>query len=75
MARGADAGLAFGVAQFVCSNYISVQLSDILASLVGAAAMVALSQVWKPSEAMETRPVASAAAEIKEAARTASATA
>ena len=63
------AGLAFGIAQFVCSNYISVPLSDILAALVGAAAMVALLQVWKPSEAMETRPAASAAAEIKEAAR------
>jgi lactate permease len=63
------AGLAFGIAQFVCSNYISVPLSDILASLVGAAAMVALLQAWKPSEAMETRPAASAAAEIKEAAR------
>jgi lactate permease len=63
------AGLAFGVAQFVCSNYISVPLSDILASLVGAAAMVALLQVWKPSEAMETQPAASATAEIKEAAR------
>ena len=62
-------GLAFGIAQFVCSNYISVPLSDILASLVGAAAVVALSQVWKPSEAMEARPAANAAAEIKEAAR------
>ncbi len=62
------AGLAFGVAQFVCSNYISVQLSDILASLVGAAALVALLGVWKPSEIMETHPAVSAAAAIKEAA-------
>lgn len=62
------AGLAFGLAQFVCSNYISVPLSDILASLVGAAAVVAFAQVWKPSEVMETQPAASAAAEIKEAA-------
>ena len=55
------AGLAFGIAQFVCSNYISVPLSDIVASLVGAAALVALVQVWKPSEVMETRPVPRAA--------------
>jgi lactate permease len=61
------AGLAFGIAQFVCSNYISVPLSDILASLVGAAAMVALVQVWKPSEVMETHPVDSAAEKVKEA--------
>lgn len=67
-AAALTAGLAFGVAQFVCSNYISVALSDILASLVGAAALVAFAQVWKPSEVMETRPVATAAAEIKEAA-------
>ena len=55
------AGLAFGIAQFVCSNYISVPLSDIVASLVGAAALVALLQVWKPSEVMETHPVLEAA--------------
>ena len=55
------AGLAFGIAQFVCSNYISVPLSDIVASLVGAAALVALVQVWKPSEVMETHPVLEAA--------------
>ena len=62
------AGLAFGIAQFVCSNYISVQLSDILASLVGAAALAAFLGAWKPSEIMETHPAGSAAAEIKEAA-------
>ena len=62
------AGLAFGIAQFVCSNYISVQLSDILASLVGAAALAAFLGGWKPSEIMETHPAASAAAEIKQAA-------
>ena len=31
-------GVAFGVAQFVTSNYVSVQLTDIVASLLGAGA-------------------------------------
>ncbi|MDQ1605482.1 MAG: lactate permease, partial [Actinomycetota bacterium] len=44
------AGLAFGVAQFVGSNYISVQLTDIIASLFSAAAVVVLLRVWTPVE-------------------------
>jgi lactate permease len=43
-------GMSFGIAQFVASNYISVQLADIVASLVSAAAVVALLRVWTPSE-------------------------
>jgi lactate permease len=43
-------GVSFGIAQFVASNYISVQLADIVASLVSAAAVVALLRVWTPSE-------------------------
>jgi lactate permease len=45
-------GLAFGVAQFVASNYISVQLADIIASLVAAAAVVLLVRVWQPAEVL-----------------------
>jgi lactate permease len=41
-------GLAFGVAQFVAANYVSVPLADILAAMVAAAAVVALLRVWKP---------------------------
>src|SRR5919205_2344477 len=33
-------GVAFAVGQFVCSNYISVELTDIVASLASAAAVV-----------------------------------
>ncbi|QNN53919.1 L-lactate permease [Nocardioides mesophilus] len=44
------AGLAFGISQFVASNYISVPLTDIVASLVAAAAVVGLLRVWQPSE-------------------------
>jgi lactate permease len=43
-------GLAFAVGQFVCSNYISVELTDIVASLLSAGAIVALLQVWQPSD-------------------------
>jgi lactate permease len=43
-------GLAFAVGQFACSNYISVELTDIVASLLSAGAIVALVQVWSPSE-------------------------
>ncbi|SET86447.1 L-lactate permease [Geodermatophilus poikilotrophus] len=35
-------GVAFGVAQFIAANYISVPLTDIIAALVAAAAVVAV---------------------------------
>jgi lactate permease len=44
------AGGSFGIAQFVAANYISVQLTDIIASLVSAAAVVLLLRVWTPVE-------------------------
>jgi lactate permease len=43
-------GFTFAIGQFVCSNYISVELTDIVASLLSAASIVALVQVWSPSE-------------------------
>jgi lactate permease len=43
-------GLGFALAQFVCSNYISVELTDVVASFAGAAAIVGLLQVWQPSD-------------------------
>src|SRR3954464_11319388 len=39
------AGLTFAIAQFVASNYISVPLTDIVASLLAAAAVVAVTRV------------------------------
>jgi lactate permease len=44
------AGAAFGIGQFVASNYISVQLTDIIAALVSAAAVVGMLRVWRPAE-------------------------
>jgi lactate permease len=46
----AVAGVSFGVAQFIASNYISVPLTDIVAALVSAAAVVVLVRVWQPAE-------------------------
>ena len=43
-------GFVFAVAQFACSNYVSVELTDIVASLLATGAIVALLQVWQPSE-------------------------
>jgi lactate permease len=48
------AGVTFGAAQFVASNFISVQLTDIVASLVSAAAVVAMLRVWRPATSPET---------------------
>jgi lactate permease len=45
-------GLAFAIGQFACSNYLSVELADIVASLLSAGAIVALLQVWQPGETL-----------------------
>ncbi len=42
------AGLVFAILQFATSNYISIQLTDIVASLGSAAAVVFLVQIWSP---------------------------
>ena len=42
-------GFAFGIAQYVTSNFISTQLTDIVASLVGALSVVLLLRVWQPA--------------------------
>jgi len=44
-------GFAFAIAQYVTSNFISTQLTDIVASLVGALSVVMLLRVWKPKGA------------------------
>ena len=47
----ARAASSFGVAQFIASNYISVPLTDIVASLASAGAVVLLLRVWQPADA------------------------
>src|SRR3954463_12860333 len=41
-------GVAFAIGQFVCSNYISVELADIVASLLSVGAIVVFLRIWHP---------------------------
>lgn len=41
-------GFSFAIAQFLCSNFFSYELTDIMASLVGLGAAVVFFRVWKP---------------------------
>nr|BFE71628.1 hypothetical protein GCM10020092_049290 [Actinoplanes digitatis] len=45
----------FAVGQFVASNYISVPLTDIVAALLAAAAVVLLLRFWRPVESPDLR--------------------
>ncbi|AEV83889.1 lactate transporter LctP family protein [Actinoplanes sp. SE50] len=58
----AVAGLVFAVAQFVASNHLSVPLTDIVASLAAAAAVVLLLRLWQPARAVGSSPLTGAAA-------------
>ena len=49
-------GLAFALAQFTCSNYVSVELTDIVASLASMAAIMALLRAWTPVEPLLVEP-------------------
>jgi lactate permease len=60
------AGLTFAVGQFLCSNYVSVELTDIVASLLSVGALVLFLRVWSPGERVQaeggTRPAIAGAA-------------
>jgi len=42
-------GVVFGIAQFATSNFVSVPLADVVASLLSAAAVVAVVRLWRPT--------------------------
>jgi len=44
------AGVVFGAGQFFASNFVSVPLTDIIAALLAAAAVVVLLRLWHPVE-------------------------
>ncbi|MDN4643283.1 L-lactate permease [Arthrobacter sp. PsM3] len=44
------AGAAFGVAQFVTSNFFAVELTDVVAAVVTVAAVLLMLKVWQPKE-------------------------
>lgn len=58
------AGVAFGAAQFVTSNFFAVELTDVVAAVVTVAAVLLMLKVWQPKEtvgmggAVETAPEA-----------------
>jgi lactate permease len=43
-------GIAFAIGQFACSNFVSVELTDIVASLLSVGTLVLFMRVWQPSE-------------------------
>jgi lactate permease len=54
-------GVAFALGQFACSNFISVELTDIVASLLSIAAMVGFLRVWQPAEPVLAESIAAPA--------------
>jgi lactate permease len=44
------AGVAFAIAQFVTSNYLAVELTDVVAAVVTVAAVLLMLRVWQPKE-------------------------
>src|SRR3954449_5177599 len=49
-------GIAFAFGQYACSNFLSVELTDIVASLLSVGALVAFLRVWQPSEPLRAEP-------------------
>jgi lactate permease len=52
---GLVVGFSFAAAQFLCSNYFSYELTDIVASLVGLGAAVLFFRVWTPKGSAAAR--------------------
>lgn len=43
------AGVVFGIAQFITSNYITVEITDVIAALVTIAVVLGMLRFWKPN--------------------------
>ena len=56
-------GLVFGVAQYATSNFVSVPLADVVASLLSAAAVVAMVRIWHPRREQAPAVIAGGAAD------------
>ncbi len=48
-------GVTFALAQFVSANWLSVELTDVIASLAGLAAAVLMLRAWRPANTAEAR--------------------
>lgn len=66
-------GVVFAVAQFLTSNFFSVELTDIVAALASAAALVALMRVWQPAEELSVENLSETEMQRRIAAATGSA--
>ena len=44
------AGIVFGLAQFVTANYLTVELTDVVAAIVTVGAVLGMLKFWKPSD-------------------------
>ena len=62
------AGVAFGVAQFVTSNFFAVELTDVVAAVVTVAAVLLMLKVWQPKETVGMEGTVEDAAEAVPAA-------
>jgi lactate permease len=56
-------GLIFAIGQYATSNFVSVPLADVVASLLSAAAVVAMVRVWHPRREQEPAVIAGGAAD------------
>lgn len=50
-------GVVFAVVQFATSNFFTVELTDVLASIVAIGAVLLLLRVWQPAELLEAHRV------------------
>ncbi len=50
-------GVVSALGQYATSNFVSVALADVVASLLSAAAVVAMVRIWRPSRARTAPPV------------------
>ncbi|WP_144672352.1 L-lactate permease [Arthrobacter sp. U41] len=62
------AGVAFGAAQFVTSNYFAVELTDVVAAVVTVAAVLLMLKVWQPKETVGMEGAVEGAPEAEHAA-------
>jgi lactate permease len=61
------AGVVFALLQFAISNFVSTELTDIVASLGSTVAVLALLQVWSPAEPMSVTAAAGGAGQSRPA--------
>ncbi|MEC5180380.1 L-lactate permease [Arthrobacter sp. CG_A4] len=59
------AGVAFGVAQFVTSNFFAVELTDVVAAVVTVAAVLLMLKFWQPKEIVGMEGAVEGAAEAE----------